>query len=178
MTRRKVSGLLLLACLGAGPAHAFCWARAGQLHAIEPELLQAIADVESAQRSDAMNYNTDGSRDIGLMQINSFHLPRLRAKGITEQRLLDEPCLSVEIGASVLADFVSRYGYNWTAVGAYNAGNAPDRQSARLRYAHKVWKRYQTLTRRTVAGLPVQGRKIDSDRTRSGTTEFDQELPR
>jgi soluble lytic murein transglycosylase-like protein len=178
MIRHKVSGVLLLACLGAGPAHAFCWAQAGQLHALEPELLQAIADVESAQRSDAMNYNTDGSRDIGLMQINSFHLPHLRAKGITEQRLLDDPCLSVEIGASVLAGFVARYGYNWTAVGAYNAGNAPDRQSARLRYAHKVWKRYQALTGRAVAGSPVQYRKIDSDRVRSATAEFDQEPPR
>lgn len=173
----KVAWLLLFACLGAGQAHAFCWARAGQLHALEPELLQAIAEVESAQRPDAMNYNTNGSRDIGLMQINSIHLPRLRAQGITEQRLLDEPCLSVEVGAAVLAGFVALYGYNWTAVGAYNAGNAPDRQTARLRYARKVWKRYQTLTRSAVAKSPLQGKTIDSDRARSGSAEFDQEHP-
>ena len=145
MSRWVSGGVLLLMCLGAAPTHAYCWVSAGRQHAIEPELLQAIAEVESGQKSNAMNYNKDGSRDIGLMQINSSHLPRLRDVGITEQRLLDEPCLSVEVGASVLADFVSRYGYNWTAVGAYNAGNAPDRQAARLRYAHKVWKRYQTL---------------------------------
>jgi soluble lytic murein transglycosylase-like protein len=101
----------------------------------------------------------------------------LRAQGITEQRLLDEPCLSVEVGASVLAGFVALYGYNWTAVGAYNAGNAPDRQTARLRYARKVWKRYQTLTRRAVAESPLQGIRIDSDRTRAGSAEFDQEHP-
>ncbi|EXF96158.1 invasion protein IagB [Pseudomonas fluorescens HK44] len=173
----KVSWLLLFACLGAGQAQAFCWVRAGQLHALEPELLQAIAEVESALRADAMNYNTDGSRDIGLMQINSFHLPRLRAQGITEQRLLDEPCLSVEVGASVLAGFVSLYGYNWTAVGAYNAGNAPDRQTARLRYAHKVWKRYQALTGSGVAPASLQGRRADSDRLRSRSAEFNQEPP-
>jgi soluble lytic murein transglycosylase-like protein len=80
------------------------------------------------------------------MQINSIHLPRLHAQGITEQRLLDEPCLSVEVGASVLAEFIARHGYNWTAVGAYNAGNSPHRQAARLRYARKVWQRYQVLT--------------------------------
>lgn len=139
-------GLLMVMSLGAVPAHAYCWVSAGQQHAIEPELLQAIADVESGQMADAMNYNKNGTRDIGLMQINSSHLHRLSAQGITEQRLLDEPCLSVEVGASVLAGFVSLYGYNWTAVGAYNAGNAPGRQAARLRYAHKVWQRYQTLT--------------------------------
>ncbi|KPG98631.1 invasion protein IagB [Pseudomonas sp. RIT-PI-q] len=151
MRQCRIKWLLVLACLGAGPAQAYCWSRAGQQHAIEPELLQAIAEVESGQRSGAMNYNKDGTRDIGLMQINSSHLSRLGAQGITEQRLLDEPCLSVEVGASVLAGFVALYGYNWTAVGAYNAGNAPDRQAARLRYAHKVWERYQVLNSNKLA---------------------------
>ncbi|WP_077045508.1 transglycosylase SLT domain-containing protein [Pseudomonas sp. KK4] len=142
----RLCWLILLGGLSANPAQAFCWSRAGQQYAIEPALLQAIADVESGQLASAVNHNKDGSRDIGLMQINSSHLPRLSAQGITEQRLLDEPCLSVEVGASVLADFVARYGYTWTAVGAYNAGNSPDRQAARLRYARKVWQRYQVLT--------------------------------
>lgn len=138
--------LIVFLWVGIGQAHAYCWSRAGEQHAIEPELLQAIADVESRQKSDAINVNKDGSRDIGLMQINSSHLARLNAQGITEQRLLDEPCLSVEVGASVLAGFIARYGYNWTAVGAYNAGNSPHRQAARLRYARKVWQRYQVIT--------------------------------
>ena len=145
MTRRAIKGLMLLACIGTEQAQAYCWSRAGQLHAIEPELLRAIADVESGLLPDAINHNKDGSRDIGLMQINSSHLPRLSEQGITEQRLLDEPCLSVEVGASVLAGFIARYGYNWTAVGAYNAGHSPRRQAARLRYAHKVWQRYRVL---------------------------------
>lgn len=149
MSRWVSNGVLMMMCLAAMPVHAYCWVSAGRQHAIEPELLQAIAEVESGQVSSAMNYNKDGTRDIGLMQINSSHLRRLSDEGITEQRLLDEPCLSVEVGASVLAGFVSRYGYNWTAVGAYNAGNAPDRQAARLRYAQKVWKRYQALAPRT-----------------------------
>ncbi|WP_414479198.1 transglycosylase SLT domain-containing protein [Pseudomonas bijieensis] len=150
MRWRRSKWLCWPVCLGLGlgmtQAHAWCWSRAGQLHAIEPELLQAIADVESGQRPDAINHNRNGTRDIGLMQINSIHLPRLRARGITEQRLLDEPCLSVEVGASVLAEFIARHGYNWTAVGAYNAGNSPHRQVARLRYARKVWQRYRVLT--------------------------------
>jgi soluble lytic murein transglycosylase-like protein len=171
MTRGQAKWMLVFACIGAGQVQAFCWERAGQLHGIEPELLQAIADVESQQRADAMNTNTDGSRDIGLMQINSWHLPRLRTQGITEQRLLAEPCLSVEVGASVLAGFVSRYGYNWTAVGAYNAGNGPDRQTARLRYGQKVWQRYRVLTRKPTS------RSRDSDRVYSHSAEFDQDPP-
>jgi len=146
MKLRMINGLIVLVCLGADQAHAWCWNRAGGQHAIEPELLRAIADVESGLQPGAINHNKDGTRDIGLMQINSSHLSRLNAQGITEQRLLDEPCLSVEVGASVLAGFVARYGYNWTAVGAYNAGNSPHRQAARLRYAHKVWQRYHVIT--------------------------------
>ncbi len=55
-------------------------------------------------RSTAQTQN--GTRDIGLMQINSIHLPRLLKLGVTEERLLSEPCLSVEVGASILADFI------------------------------------------------------------------------
>ncbi len=123
---RNVAWLLLA---WAGTAPAFCWDSAGRDHGIEPALLYAIAHVESGLRPQAMNHNPDGSRDIGLMQINSLHLPHLSAQGITEQRLLEDPCLSVRV----------------TAVGAYNAGSAEDRHGTRQRYAHKVWRFYRVL---------------------------------
>lgn len=148
MRRVLSGGLLVLACGFCAPVRAFCWDEAASRHDIEPELLQAIASVESGFRADAMNRaNRNGTRDIGLMQINSAHLPRLLKEGITEQRLLEEPCLSVEVGASILADFIKQFGYNWTAVGAYNAGPGagPQRDSLRLRYAEKIWVRYEAL---------------------------------
>ncbi len=144
MNVQILSGLLL-GWLGINFAHGQCWSAAGSRYAVEPELLQAIAMVESGMRADAVNINKDGSRDIGLMQINSIHLPALLKKGITEQRLLAEPCLAVHVGASILAEFIVRHGYTWTAVGAYNAGGARNRQAARLRYARKVWNRYKQL---------------------------------
>ncbi|MGH8347945.1 MAG: hypothetical protein ACRES5_15480 [Pseudomonas sp.] len=42
-----INGLIVLACPGADQTNAWCWNRAGEQHAIEPELLRAIADVES-----------------------------------------------------------------------------------------------------------------------------------
>lgn len=141
-------GLLVILLMGASEARAYCWAEAARRYDVEPELLQAIAAVESGYRAEAMNYaNRNGSRDIGLMQINSIHLPRLLKDGITEQRLLDEPCLSIEVGASILAGFIKQFGYNWTAVGAYNAGAGPgpQREALRLRYAEKIWLRYEAL---------------------------------
>ncbi|CAM2854208.1 MULTISPECIES: transglycosylase SLT domain-containing protein [Pseudomonas] len=148
MRRAARLGLLLFILGGASEARAYCWAEVARQYDIEPELLQAIAAVESGYRAEAMNYsNNNGTRDIGLMQINSIHLPRLLKLGITEQRLLDEPCLSVEVGASILADFIKQFGYNWTAVGAYNVGPGagPERDALRLRYAQKIWARYEEL---------------------------------
>ncbi|MBD1552399.1 lytic transglycosylase domain-containing protein [Pseudomonas typographi] len=137
--------LLAVLLLAAGPVVAMCFDTAGQRHAIDPALLQAIAEVESAMRANAVNVNADGSRDVGLMQINSYHFPRLARQGITEARLLSDSCLAVEVGAGILRGFIQRYGYNWTAVGAYNAGGGAGREAARRRYARKVWQRYQAL---------------------------------
>ena len=140
--------LLLGLLMGSNQALAYCWDEMARRYDLEPELLQAIAAVESGYRSQAMNYtNRNGTRDIGLMQINSIHLPRLLKQGITEERLLNEPCLSVEVGASILAEFIQRFGYNWTAVGAYNVGpgSGPQREALRLRYAERIWVRYEAL---------------------------------
>lgn len=146
MGRGWGKGLLLCGTMFSHQVLANCWQEVGSRYDIEPELLQAIAVVESGNRIDALNTsNSDGSRDIGLMQINSSHLPRLLKLGITEQRLLSEPCLSIEVGASILAEFIQRFGYNWTAVGSYNAGVGPGREALRLRYAEKIWARYEEL---------------------------------
>lgn len=148
MRGARCKGWLLITLLVGSEAKAYCWTEAASRYDLEPELLQAIAAVESGYRADAMNYsNNNGTRDIGLMQINSIHLPRLLKEGITEQRLLDEPCLSVTVGASILADFIKQFGYNWTAVGAYNvgAGAGSQREALRVRYAQKIWARYEEL---------------------------------
>jgi soluble lytic murein transglycosylase-like protein len=126
-------------------AAAFCFASAGDAYRIDPLLLQAIATVESGLRPDAVHHNTNGTRDIGLMQINSVHLPHLRSRGIDQQQLLQDPCLSVMVGAEILARFISRHGYGWQAVGAYNAGSASGRALARQRYIARVWSRYVLL---------------------------------
>ena len=148
MLRLCIKGLLLGLLMSSHRALAYCWEETASRYGIESELLQAIADVESGYRADVISpANRNGTRDIGLMQINSIHLPRLLKQGITEERLLSEPCLSVEVGASILAEFIQRFGYNWTAVGAYNvgAGAGEQREALRLHYAEKVWARYETL---------------------------------
>ncbi|MDQ0741100.1 MULTISPECIES: transglycosylase SLT domain-containing protein [Pseudomonas] len=143
MTRYLLVGLLLLT--RPSWADAFCWEQVGASYDIEPELLFAIAQVESSLRTDALNHNHDGSRDIGLMQINSRHLPWLSEMGIDEGRLLNDPCLSIAVGASILKEFIGRFGYSWEAVGAYNAGGSASRATSRQRYAKRVQERYHMM---------------------------------
>ncbi|ARL38901.1 lytic transglycosylase domain-containing protein [Burkholderia pseudomallei] len=147
--RARARKLLVAVCVAAcAPCVVAkdCWTRAGERHGIDPLLLVAIAKVESSMDPRAFNRNRNGTYDIGLMQINSTHLPRLVKVGITHKRLIEEPCTSIDTGAAILAEFVERHGYTWNAVGAYNAGSSPKRAPARKAYAMKVWAVYRDLT--------------------------------
>lgn len=121
------------ASTGGGATPGSCWEQAAQRHQVNPHLLVAIAEVESGLRARAIGRNTNGSIDIGLMQINTLWLPELGRYGVSAKDLLD-PCVSVHVGAWVLAQKMRRHGNTWTAVGAYNAGS----DGLRERYARKV----------------------------------------
>lgn len=137
--------LLLLLLIASQSALANCWDDAGHRYHVDPWLLFAIAKVESGMDPQAVGVNHDGTRDLGLMQINSSHLAELRRMGIDENRLLTEPCTSIHVGASILSGMIKVYGNNWEAVGAYNAGIKKANYPQRMRYAHKVWQKYQQI---------------------------------
>lgn len=130
----RVGWTLAVSLIAAVPAHA-CWEQAAERYGLSPELLYAIARTESGLDPQAVGHNRNGSRDIGLMQINSAWLPRLLTHGITERDLLD-PCTSIHVGAWILAGNVQRLGYTWEAVGAYNAANPVLRRA----YAQRVYR--------------------------------------
>lgn len=118
-----------------------CFDAAGQRYGISPVLLRAIATAESGLDPQALHVNTNGTTDIGLMQINSWWLPRLKPYGIEPEDLW-EPCLNIGVGAWILAGNVQQFGYGWRAVGAYNAGTRLDRTTEQRRddYANRVYR--------------------------------------
>jgi soluble lytic murein transglycosylase-like protein len=135
MIQRILSSLLvLIGLLGSRPAHAFCFEEAGAIYRVSPQLLWAIAKVESNFNASAVNRNANGSHDVGLMQINSWWVER----GLltpTLWRALGDPCTNVKVGAWILAQCFQRYGLSWEAVGCYNA-TSPEK---RAKYAWKVF---------------------------------------
>jgi soluble lytic murein transglycosylase-like protein len=128
----------IIAMAVSNVSSAYCWQDAGAKYNISPVLLYAIAKHESGLHANLISsLNSDGTYDIGLMQINSRHLPVLAQYGITEKSLLNG-CLSAHIAAWLLADNFRRMGNNWNAVGAYNAKTT-------WRRANYAWAIHNTI---------------------------------
>lgn len=112
---KKLSLLFLLAGVlteMSSAAHADCFADAAARYRVSEKLLRAIQITENRPgKADAVSpKNSDGSWDIGLMQINSSWLPALSKYGIGEKELLDR-CVSANVGAWILASNIASHGH-------------------------------------------------------------------
>jgi soluble lytic murein transglycosylase-like protein len=142
-----VACLALLGALHTGFAQGFCFDKASAKTGLPADLLMAIAKVESGMEPGAINKSHEqrtGTVDLGLMQINSGNLRRLKDQGVTRESLLADPCLNTMVGASILAEKIKKHGFDWNAVGAYNASCTQLKGSAcsnaRNTYAWRVYR--------------------------------------
>jgi soluble lytic murein transglycosylase-like protein len=130
----KIYILASLLIFISSSAHSFCFEEAGGMYGIAPEILEAIAQVESNYRHDAVNFsNHNGSYDFGLMQINSSWHSML---GNDLWMELGDPCVNVKVGAWILAQCFQQHGYTWKGIGCYNA-RSEDKQRI---YISKIQK--------------------------------------
>lgn len=147
--RHIASAILLLAFLpaistaaskgeakGTTDAIAFCIDRAAADFGIDSLILQTIYDVEGGRVGQAVK-NTNGSYDLGPMQINTIHLPDLKREfGITRDELQNDACTNVYVAALLF----SRH-YNETK----------DVASAMARY-HSKTPKYQARYLKALSG--------------------------
>lgn len=127
-----------LVLLMAGAAWPFCFDEAGGMYGINPQVLRAIARVESNLNPKALNRNTNGTYDYGLMQINTIWYPTL---GEDRWNRLADACFNTKTGAWILATCIEKYGYNWKAIGCYNS-QTPGKSEA---YAKRVFNELKKL---------------------------------
>jgi soluble lytic murein transglycosylase-like protein len=137
-----------------------CFDTAAQHHGVSAEVLKAIAEQESSMRPHARNQNTDGSHDLGLMQINSLWFEELARRGVSMAQLLD-PCTNIHAGAWILSKQIERFGNTWRAVGAYHS-RTPEHNA---RYAWGVYRRLSrviSLSNPATQSAPAKTAKVAS----------------
>ncbi|MDN7489687.1 lytic transglycosylase [Burkholderia sp. AU31652] len=146
----KIAATIALSCALAGVARADCLDDAAAFQHVSVSLMRGIAQVESGMNPSAVNTNTNGTVDIGLMQINSTWLPTLAREGITRESLFDA-CTNAYVGAWILSQNIRQLGANWNAIGAYNSAS-PDK---RLAYARKVYDAIRTMPDSPDTPMPI-----------------------
>jgi soluble lytic murein transglycosylase-like protein len=132
---------LILSTVAAGQAQAFCFEEAGREYGIAPEVLWSIAKGESNLDPNAINRNTNGSYDFGLMQINSIWATTL---GKERWASLGDACTNVKTGAWILRQCIDDYGYDWKAIGCYNS-RTPSKRDEYARRIAKIMEQFKLL---------------------------------
>lgn len=113
----------------------YCITQASEYYQVNPLILWGIAKVESNFNPYAVNRNSNGSYDVGIMQINSAWIPTLKKYGLYDVRKMWDPCYNIHVGAWVLSQCIKQHGNTWKAIGCYNAASNPKR----MKYAWKVY---------------------------------------
>ncbi len=129
-----------------------CIDQAAAEYGIKRQVIQAIAFVESRYKNDAININTDGSRDVCMMQINSKNFAHLREKfGVTERDLRNNACICIKMGTYLLRRMGDWAGTGLTGktINAYNAGVREHNINTKgQEYFEKVKIAYHEILRR------------------------------
>ena len=146
MSNRVACFVLLTLTLLTGPAQggeADCIELSADRYGLPASIIRAILRVEGGRVGQAVT-NTNGTEDLGPMQINTVWLPTLASHGITRRQLQDDRCINILAGSWILARQMETAKKMegpaqrrlWWAIGAYHS-RTPEHN---VKYALKVWK--------------------------------------
>lgn len=103
-----------------------CMALIASLYDLPPRVLPSIQAVEGG-RPGLASRNTNGSEDLGVMQINTLWLPALsRYTGLSQvavrERLVSEPCFNIAAAGAILRTYLDETrGDLMRAIGNYHS---------------------------------------------------------
>ncbi len=85
-------------------------------------LMKSIAITENAKFDEnAIMYNTNGTKDIGLMQINTSWKHWMPEAGITNEKLKDVD-FNIKVAFMIVDRIIQQHGYSWDSIGRYHSG--------------------------------------------------------
>lgn len=121
-----------------------CVAYAAAAYEISESALLAILEVEGGRAGQAVQ-NTNGTSDLGPMQINTLWLPMLKKRfGLTKPMIRDNVCINVFVGGWILAQHIHETGSTVIGIARYHS-RTPKYQ---VRYLKRIGN---VLARRTAA---------------------------
>jgi hypothetical protein len=142
--RRALLASCLSALLTGGAAHAAdmrdgaviqgCIEAASRAYRIPPAILVTLLNVEGGSPG-AVSQNTNGTVDIGPMQVNQVWLPQVAAHWSTTERraylaLRDNVCANLEAGAWILRQGLDEaHSDFWQGVGYYHSHDPSHKQT-------------------------------------------------
>ena len=103
-----------------------CMLATAHFYTLPPRVLPTIQAVEGG-RPGLVHPNTDGSADLGLMQINTIWLRSIaqvthQTPAITARRLIVEPCFSIAAAGAILRSYLAEtHGQLLPAIGDYHS---------------------------------------------------------
>ena len=135
-----------------------CILAAADAYREPPAVLVVLLDVEGGSPG-AVSRNTNGTVDIGPMQVNQVWLPVVAAHwhatlADTWQALRDDFCANIEAGAWILRRSLdAAHGDFWEGVGYYHSHD-PEHKATYLRAVLRQVLRLRALTDRAASRLP------------------------
>lgn len=111
--------IVLVMFLNLSHATTNLFEEAGEYYKIDPKILYSIAKIESNFNPNAVNKNSNGSIDMGVMQINSVHLKELEKRGFNKEHLFD-PKINIYAGAWLLKRCFNKHGVSKDGLTCYN----------------------------------------------------------
>lgn len=97
-----------------------CVAKASGILHVPATVLYLLLDVEAGPLGGSV-LNTNGTRDIGPMQVNSTWLPRFLRMGVTESDLTNDLCINIMAGAWIYANARHESGSTAMAIARYHS---------------------------------------------------------
>jgi soluble lytic murein transglycosylase-like protein len=112
---------LILLLPATARAQRYCFNRASQRYGLPVSLIKAVAYTESSFNPQAIDYDSNGTYDYGVMQINTIWYKQLKPYWNN----LADPCYNVMVGSWILYRCVKRFGSIKQGLACYNSGS-PD----------------------------------------------------
>lgn len=141
-----------------------CFEEESARQGISPLLAASVMRHEDG-RVGRWSRNTDGSYDMGPMQVNTIHLDELmKLTGMSPQeikgRLVNDGCANISTGMWLLRRAINKSGSVWRGVAVYHSGTPGKGE----RYAWRVYRTMGAITARTdqagITSMTITGNQL------------------